>query len=536
MGVSFIVVSMFERYNKYSLMKLFLLIQRLNNKRFREEDKKMISTLDEQISEKNKDDNKQLYEKISEIMIRLQSGDKGAFQDLYENTSRYIYSCIIQNGITGDNVEEVMQETYLSIYNSYMTLKNPLSGMAWMKKIAYYKSIDFIRVHQKENLAYTAEQLEYFEELPDDQIVLPEDFVSNVETQKIVRSMIEALPSDQKSVLYAFYYNDCKISEISKIMDMPEGTVKTKLYRAKASLKTKVEDYSKKSGTKLYSVTMLPLLLFLYGIEAGEVSVPASYATNLFGKLGIQQVKYSGTAAKVISTTHATKSIFTLKNIICTIAMVSAIGVGTGVAVNYFTKKPEEPVAQESNQTMNLQTKEEATTQQETKAAKNEWKYLYKDLLINRSVTVVGKEGYYKNYINKQSYMGAPEGEYIFIKDFDHDGVPELILSNFSKDACFLFQIKNGKCTQIDECTCMRSVIFPTDTGFGIESSGGASDTQIKLYTINSNGLLSVNETLESPNQKINEIMKNWSPINVEQSGTDLSTFDIEHQELQVNE
>jgi hypothetical protein len=90
----------------------------------------------------------------------------------------------------------------------------------------------------------------------------------------LIQGIIQELPFAQRQTIVAFYYNQMSIAEIANAMDMPEGTVKTNLYRGKAKIKEGVLELEKKHGTKLRTVGIATVLFFLFGEEAAACELP----------------------------------------------------------------------------------------------------------------------------------------------------------------------------------------------------------------------------------------------------------------------
>lgn len=68
----------------------------------------------------------------------------------------------------------------------------------------------------------------------------PEQIAEAKERRKLIRQAVEELPVKQRSVILLFYYSEMSIKEISEALNIPEGTVKSRLSAAKAGLKSEL--------------------------------------------------------------------------------------------------------------------------------------------------------------------------------------------------------------------------------------------------------------------------------------------------------
>lgn len=111
---------------------------------------------------------------------------------------------------------------------------------------------------------------------------MPEDIMQNKESQRLVREILHGLPVLQYKMIVAYYYNESSIKEISEVFDVPEGTVKTNLFRARAEIKAQVEELGRKQGIKFYTVAVFPIFTFFMDTEAKAAAFPAFMQQGIF--------------------------------------------------------------------------------------------------------------------------------------------------------------------------------------------------------------------------------------------------------------
>lgn len=256
--------------------------------------------------------------KLKQAVKEYQKGKAEAFTTLYEESSKYIYTCIYNvmhdNDNTQDVIADIMQETYLEVSRNIGQLENEEKFLSWAGKIANRKCYAYLKKNKKYVLLN--EEDDTLDNFSDSESIIPEDVMQDKEKQRLVRKIIETqLTEMQKLCIVAYYYNEQKQSEIAQELGIPENTVKTNLSRAKAKIKEGVLDLEKKEGTKLYSVAPLLLLLFKEDVQAA--SVPEGISQNILSAS-------AGTAAKGVIGKIASVSLKT--KIIVSIVAVGVIG------------------------------------------------------------------------------------------------------------------------------------------------------------------------------------------------------------------
>lgn len=279
---------------------------------------------------------------LRQAVAEYRAGRQEAFTTLYQESSKYLYVCIREVIGKNDNAEDVisdiMQDTYVEISKSIGQLKDEDSFLSWAGKIASNKCYKWITKNKREVLLNENDTT--FENLADNDNIIPEEILQSLEKQRLVRGIIDTqLTSMQRLCIIAYYYNEQKQSEIAQELGIPENTVKTNLSRAKTKIKEGVLDIEKKQGTKLYSVA--PLLLFLLGEEVSACTVPQSVTTkvSIAVSSAAKEIGKKTLWGKLVSASTKTKVIAGIVSATAAVAVGSVIG----TAVFMVTQDKEEP-------------------------------------------------------------------------------------------------------------------------------------------------------------------------------------------------
>lgn len=163
------------------------------------------------------------------LILEYRSGDKNALTLLvkrYHNKfCRHAYWYTKDINVSKD----IAQDCWHQILNKMGSLRDPNSFGSWAMTIVTRKSLDYLKKigAERKNLAKTQKEI-CDEELP----------IDNSNTIEKLSSAINDLPSDHRIVLDLFYTEDYSLKEISDILEISVGTVKSRLFHAREKLKT----------------------------------------------------------------------------------------------------------------------------------------------------------------------------------------------------------------------------------------------------------------------------------------------------------
>ena len=172
----------------------------------------------------------------SELIGQILNGNMNAFTFLvkrYQKLVIHIAGRLIQRQ---DELEDVCQDVFLKVYQNLGKYRNECKLSTWIATIAYNTAINYLRKYKKVD-----------EVNPDDSIALRNltdfkpDKYEQADLHRYVREQIELLPVHYRTVLTLYHLDEFSYQEIEQITGMPEGTVKSYLFRAKALLKEKLK-------------------------------------------------------------------------------------------------------------------------------------------------------------------------------------------------------------------------------------------------------------------------------------------------------
>ncbi|MBO3319940.1 sigma-70 family RNA polymerase sigma factor [Clostridium perfringens] len=164
--------------------------------------------------------------KLNEIRLIKESmkGNKESFGILIKNNKEYLYKMAFLYVKDEQGALEVIHETVYRAFLNIEKLKKAKFFNTWITRILINVSIDFLKKKGKNEM------------LDESTPIIKEKCEISTEEKLDLYNAIDLLNDNYKTVIIMMYFNDMKIKDISKVMEIPENTVKTYLRRAKQAL------------------------------------------------------------------------------------------------------------------------------------------------------------------------------------------------------------------------------------------------------------------------------------------------------------
>ena len=261
---------------------------------------------------------------------------------IYNEAYRAVYWTAISLLKNEADAEDVVQDTFVTLLESYDTLQDKTKVVPWLKKICANKCLN--RLTRTKTTAVEQEFFDDAEFVPED--FLPESIVESAERRKIIMDIIEkSLSEDVRRTIILFYFDEMSTKEIAEAMGIPQGTVLWRLGFARKKIKKEVEKYERETDTKLYSAA-LPFLALLFIKEADMVPLRpmSSSLAELSASMEAAQAEAvkSSLSKTIVSETIKKGTGIAMKKLLISFACIAMLGAVTVGAV-FFMNREEEP-------------------------------------------------------------------------------------------------------------------------------------------------------------------------------------------------
>ncbi|HWO98668.1 MAG TPA: RNA polymerase sigma factor SigW [Bacillus sp. (in: firmicutes)] len=180
---------------------------------------------------------------ISRKIKQVKKGDQDAFAEVVEYYKDKVYQLCYRMLGNAHEAEDSAQEAFIRAYVNIHSYDSSKKFSTWLYRIATNLCIDRIR-KKKPDYYLDAEingtdGLNMYSQIPADQ-KLPEDELEKLELQEHIQQEILKLPDKYRSVIVLKYVDELSLKEISDILDLPVGTVKTRIHRGREALRNKL--------------------------------------------------------------------------------------------------------------------------------------------------------------------------------------------------------------------------------------------------------------------------------------------------------
>ena len=167
----------------------------------------------------------------AELLAQAQGGDRNAFSELVRIHARGVFNVVYH--MCGDALvaEDAAQETFIRAWQNLRSYRPQTSLRNWLYRIAFNAGMDMVR-KEKRILPNDIDDLNLRDERPD-----PEALVSQNERTVIVQRAVMSLPDASRAVLVLREYEGMSYHEIADALDIPVGTVMSRLNYARKVLK-----------------------------------------------------------------------------------------------------------------------------------------------------------------------------------------------------------------------------------------------------------------------------------------------------------
>jgi RNA polymerase sigma-70 factor, ECF subfamily len=183
-----------------------------------------------------------------QVVELARDGRETAFRELIGRYQRPVFSLIYRLVRDREKAEDLAQETFIKVLNALNRYDPSYKFSSWIFKIAHNTSLDHLRKKEPETLsidgsphARTAAETEASTLTPVSGTQTPEEYTANRELGSEIEAAIGLLRPEYRTAIVLCHVEGRPYEEIAEIMEVPLGTVKTYIHRARNELKKQLE-------------------------------------------------------------------------------------------------------------------------------------------------------------------------------------------------------------------------------------------------------------------------------------------------------
>ena len=173
------------------------------------------------------------------VRLSLESGNRAAYTQLMDEYFEKVYARMLKMTGQSRDAEDLAMEAFNKAFSKLDQYTPDFAFSTWLYRIAKNNCIDYLRRNKKENenilnqqdagIGMVVNQLA-------NQLPSPEQLMITRQETRLLREIVDTLHPKYKDIVIDHYFNELSCEEIATKLNLPEGTVKIRLFRARELL------------------------------------------------------------------------------------------------------------------------------------------------------------------------------------------------------------------------------------------------------------------------------------------------------------
>jgi RNA polymerase sigma-70 factor, ECF subfamily len=178
------------------------------------------------------------------LIRRARAGDRQALDDLVRRHYRNVFNPASRLAHNYDDAQDIVTEAFIRVHNALPSFRGDANFTTWLYRIVKNVFLD----ERKKRRVRSHSSLEEMVDLEDSSVARqvedprpgPECAAERQERADVVQRAVMSLPETQRLMIGLYHFQHLSYEEIAEIIDLPIGTVKSRLNRARLALKNKL--------------------------------------------------------------------------------------------------------------------------------------------------------------------------------------------------------------------------------------------------------------------------------------------------------
>ncbi len=173
------------------------------------------------------------------LVEKILNGNTQCFAMVVKNTERLVAQIIRKMVVDEEDQKDLVQDIYLKAYQSISSFRFQSKLSTWIATISYNTALNYL---EKKKISLCD-----MDTVPENKVTLSENAEKEIfrkETAQMLNHEINKLPPLYKTLISLYHIEELSNTEIAEITRLPEGTIKSYLYRARKILRDNIENIS----------------------------------------------------------------------------------------------------------------------------------------------------------------------------------------------------------------------------------------------------------------------------------------------------
>lgn len=166
-----------------------------------------------------------------ELVREVLAGRTDRFEILIHRYQRLVATAAFRMGVPRQEIEDMTNEVFYKVYRSLRRYEPAHAMSTWLYRITVNAALD-----RRRSLRHEASRSELPDDIRDDSPT-PDEIAHASSRTHLLHEALGRIPEHYRSPLMLMHVEGLSVEEVSRILNLPEGTVKSRLFRARAMLK-----------------------------------------------------------------------------------------------------------------------------------------------------------------------------------------------------------------------------------------------------------------------------------------------------------
>lgn len=174
-----------------------------------------------------------------DLIEKIKAGDTDSFRSLVKEYKRLVYNIVFRMVRNDADREDICQDVFVKVYQNLAGFQHESKLSTWIGRIAFNTCVNYLKkkkVPLYDDVSAEGDSIENSigEAKP------PDDFTAEKDIANRLATEMSKLPAQLRTILTLYHVEEISYAEIAVIMNMPDGTIKSYLFRARKMLKERL--------------------------------------------------------------------------------------------------------------------------------------------------------------------------------------------------------------------------------------------------------------------------------------------------------
>jgi len=176
------------------------------------------------------------------LIVKAKKGDSIAYESLVRKYQKSIYYLCHRMTGAHQSADDLSQETFVKAYFSLPKFKEEMNFFTWIRKIAVNSTLNYLKVRKREKPL--VENHDFSGSNPGSSSTeMPQERLERIHMEEKFSAALDLLPADQRAIFVLRVFEHQSYKDIAQTLDIPEGTVMSRLSRARHKLRQEMAEY-----------------------------------------------------------------------------------------------------------------------------------------------------------------------------------------------------------------------------------------------------------------------------------------------------